>query len=91
MGWQKTGVNQHGFGDAAGMVIGANMAQHLDPMTARTGSTVPQSQATPGAATLSLAEQIEMVKKPQELLTAGILSQEEFDLKKKEILVLMFE
>lgn len=80
------GINQHGFGDAAGMVIGANMAQHLDPMTARTGSTVPQSQATPGAATLSLAEQIEMVKKLQELLTAGILSQEEFDLKKKEIL-----
>ena len=40
------------------------------------------------AAALSFDEQIEAVKKLKTLLDDGILSQEEFDIKKKEIMSL---
>jgi membrane protease subunit (stomatin/prohibitin family) len=69
------GVQDHGLGDGAGMLFGMNMTQNLSP------------QAEDKSA-MSLNEQIETVKKLKELLDAGILSQEEFDLKKKEIMML---
>lgn len=56
-----------------GMVFGMNFAQHLDN-TAGTNSK------------MSLDEQISNLKKLKELLDAGILTQEEFDKKKKEIM-----
>ncbi|MBT1181013.1 SPFH domain-containing protein [Bifidobacterium sp. CP2] len=52
-------------------------------------SAAPASAATPArpaAPTMSLEEQLDAVKKLKELLDAGILSQEEFDVKKKQIL-----
>lgn len=78
------GVNQHGLGDGGNVLFGANLAQQLNPATA--APQTPEPQPAPAAPAMSIGEQIEMVKKLQELLTAGILSQEEFDKKKKEIL-----
>lgn len=45
----------------------------------------PTPERAPGAAT-SLDDQIGTVKKLKALLDAGILSQEEFDAKKREVL-----
>lgn len=67
-----SGIEQHGLGDGAGMIFGMNMAQQLDEKV-----TKPS---------LSLDEQIEALTKLKSLLDAGILSQEEFDRKKKEIM-----
>ena len=55
-----------------GMIFGMNMAQQLDEK-----ATKPS---------LSFDEQIEALTKLKSLLDAGILSQEEFDRKKKEIM-----
>ena len=67
-----SGVEQHGLGDGAGMIFGMNMAQGLDEKAMKPS--------------LSLDEQIEALTKLKSLLDAGILSQEEFDRKKKEIM-----
>lgn len=67
-----SGVEQHGLGDSAGMIFGMNMAQSLDEKAMKPS--------------LSLDEQIEALTKLKSLLDAGILSQEEFDRKKKEIM-----
>lgn len=67
------GIQEHGLNDMGGMVFGMNFAQHLDN-TAGTNSK------------MSLDEQISNLKKLKELLDAGILTQEEFDKKKKEIM-----
>lgn len=53
------------------------MSQSMNPQTA--------ASITPKAA-MSFDEQIEAVKKLIELMDAGILSQEEFDVKKKDIM-----
>jgi membrane protease subunit (stomatin/prohibitin family) len=70
------GIQDNGLGDGAGMIFGMNMAQSMNPQTAA---------ASPKAA-MSFDEQIETLKKLKDLLDAGILSQEEFDAKKKEIM-----
>lgn len=69
------GIQDNGFGDGAGMIFGMNMAQNLSPQAE-------------DKSVISLDEQIEILKKLKELLDAGILSQEEFDLKKKEVMML---
>lgn len=77
------GVQEHGLGDGAGLVFGMNFAQGLSPQAG------PAPQATPPpapAAGPSLDEQIEAVKKLKELLDVGILSQDEFDAKKKQVM-----
>lgn len=78
------GVQTHGLGDGAGMVFGMNLAQGLNPQT---GAIAPQAptHAAPSAPP-SLDEQIEAVKKLKELLDAGILSQDEFEAKKKQVM-----
>ncbi len=47
---------------------------------------VAQAAAQPAPAMMSVAEQMETLKSLKELLDAGILTQEEFDLKKKQVL-----
>lgn len=77
------GVQNHGLGDGGGLVFGMNLAQGLSPQTAA------MSQApTPTAPTAapSLDEQIDTVKRLKELLDAGILSQEEFNAKKNQVM-----
>ena len=81
------GVRDNGLGDGGGMLFGMNLAQSLSPMDA---SAAPRPTATPAPserdATPSLDDQIEALKKLKDLLDAGILSQEEFDAKKREVL-----
>jgi membrane protease subunit (stomatin/prohibitin family) len=69
------GIQDHGFGDVPGMFLGMNMIQGLGPqMQANTPQQIP------------LDQQIETLKRLKELLDVGILSQNEFDAKKKEIM-----
>ena len=71
------GIQDNGLGDGAGMIFGMNMAQNMNTQTA-----APIAQKSG----MSLDEQIEAVKKLKELMDIGILSQDEFDVKKKEIM-----
>lgn len=71
-----TGVQNNGFGDMGGMLFGMNMAQNVTP-----NGEVKSNQPT-----MSFDEQIETLKKLKELVDMGVLSQEEFDKKKKEIM-----
>lgn len=72
---QKTaeGIQNNGFGDVGDMFVGMNMAQSV-------GVNAAPQQA------MSFDQQIEMLQKMKDLLDAGILTQEEFDAKKKEIM-----
>lgn len=67
------GIKNNGFGDAGGMLFSMNFAKGLD-------SNVSDKP------TMSFDEQIEALKKLKELMDAGILTQEEFDAKKKEVM-----
>ena len=67
------GIRDNVLGNSGGMVYGMNIAQNLGP-TAETKSK------------MSLDEQIETLKKLKELVDIGILTHEEFDAKKKEIM-----
>lgn len=71
------GVKDNGFGDIGGMMFATGMVQGLNPQNA--------SQIDQGIK-MSFDEQIETLKKLKDLLDAGILTQEEFDAKKKEIM-----
>ncbi|WHY86679.1 SPFH domain-containing protein [Neobacillus novalis] len=71
------GIQDNGLGDGAGMIFGMNMAQYLNPQNASNSESKPE---------MSFDEQINAVKKLKDLLDDGILSQDEFDAKKKEIM-----
>lgn len=71
-----TGVQNNGLGDMGGMVFGMNMAQNITP-----NGEIKSNQQT-----MSFDEQIEALKKLKELVDMGILSEEEFDKKKREIM-----
>ena len=73
------GIEGHGLGDGGGMIFGMNMAQNLTPR----GEGVTGAPATQP---MTLDQQIESLKKLKELVDAGLLTQQEFDLKKKEIM-----
>ena len=72
------GVENHGFGDVGGMILGANMAGIVNA----SGQVDTQKNKS----SMSFDEQIETIKKLKDLLDIGILTQEEFDMKKKEIM-----
>lgn len=88
------GVEEHGFGDAGAMMFGAAFAQGINPVTgAQSHAAVAEQpvavrQPAPSATvpSMSVGEQLDAVKKLKELLDAGILTQDEFDSKKKQIL-----
>lgn len=92
------GVRENGFGGAGGMLLGMGLAGALNPFNASRAEVPPAAEAPKTApvsddgegatGTISIDEQIEIVKKLKDLLDAGILSQEEFDTKKREILKL---
>lgn len=87
-------MEEHGFGDAGAMMFGAAFAQGINPMTAaQTNSAIAEQPmaaqrqtSTAAAPSMSVVEQLDAVKKLKELLDAGILTQNEFDSKKKQIL-----
>lgn len=66
------GIQNRGFGGIGGAIFGMNMAQNMG--------------ATASAKSSSVDQQLETVKKLKEALDAGILTQEEFNAKKKEVL-----
>jgi membrane protease subunit (stomatin/prohibitin family) len=78
------GVQDHGLGDGAGLIFGMNLAQGMNPQTAAPSASTAFPAAP--AQALSLDEQIEAVKKLKELADAGILTQEEFETKKKQVM-----
>ena len=63
------------MGNMGGMVFGMNMAQNL-------GTKAEDRSNSP----MSFDEQIENLKKLKELVDMGVLTQEEFEAKKKEIM-----
>lgn len=67
------GIQENGLGNAGGMIFGMNMAQGL-------GNKAEAKQA------MTFDEQIETLKKLKELVDVGILTEEEFNTKKKEIM-----
>lgn len=70
------GIQNNGFGNGpAGMIMGMNIAEKVG--TNANSSSTPQ---------MSFDEQIEALKKLKELVDMGILSEEEFNKKKKEIM-----
>lgn len=71
------GIQDNGLGDGGGMLFGMNMAQNIGPLG--------QPTSTPSSS-MSFDEQIETLKKLKELVDMGVLTQEEFDAKKKEIM-----
>lgn len=71
------GVQDHGLGEGGGMLFGMNLAQG---MNTQTGAQVAQGPS------LTLDEQIEALKKMKELLDAGVLTDEEFAAKKREVM-----
>lgn len=77
------GVQDHGLGDAPGLVLGMGIVQGISPQTA---APTTQSAAASQTTSLSLDAQIETVKKLKELLDAGSLTQAEFDAKKKQVM-----
>ena len=84
------GVMENGLGDGGGILFGMNLAQNLNPLTAARAADAPAHATTPEAKSAQgasgLDAQIDALKKLKELLDAGILSQEEFDAKKRELL-----
>lgn len=74
------GIENHGLGDSAGMIFGMNLAQGLNPQTGANAAAPPPPKA------MSLDEQIEAVKKLKELMDAGILTEEEFEYKKQQVM-----
>lgn len=76
------GVMDHGLGEGGGMLFGMNLAQGLNPTNAgNTSSSQASEKAEP-----SFEEKAAKLKTLKELLDAGILTQEEFDAKKRQIL-----
>ncbi len=71
-----TGIQNNGLGDMGGMLYGVNIAQGISP----NGEMKGNNQA------LTLDEQIDALKKLKELNASGILTDEEFNAKKKEIM-----
>jgi len=71
------GVQDHGLGNMPGMVLGMGLVQGMNPQTAAPAES---------KAAMSIEQQIETLKKLKELLDAGILSEDEFNAKKKEIM-----
>ena len=71
------GIQANGLGEGGGMLFGMNMAQAIGPQGQPAKSSAPE---------MSTDEKIETLKKLKELVDMGILTQDEFDLKKKELL-----
>ena len=74
-----SGIEKNGLEGGAGMIMGVNMIQDLSAQTVVSKSS---------NSTQTLDEQVDSLKKFKDLLDSGILTQEEFNRKKKEILEL---
>lgn len=87
-------IERNGFGDAGGLILGTTAAQSfISPMERAVGSS-PLSVADSSSAvkdsqnTENIENEVIAITKLSELLKEGLLTQEEFDTKKKQILKL---
>ena len=90
------GVRDNGLGDAGGMLFGMNLASGLNPVNASQagamlsgapGTSAPQD-GQPGdqSAPDDFASQLELLEKLKGLMDAGVVTEEEFAAKKRQIL-----
>lgn len=70
------GIQDNGLGNGAGMLFGMNIAQGLNA----------NASMTQAKKEMSFDEQIETLKKLKDLVDAGILTEDEFNTKKREIM-----
>ncbi len=84
------GVRDNGLGEGGNMLFGLGFAGGLNPQNASQVTAAGTAQAAPAASSTtqaqSLDEQLETLKKLKELVDMGVLTQEEFDAKKKQVL-----
>lgn len=77
--WVVTGVADE---TTAGMMVGMGFAAQLEPTTANRATQAD----TASPATLSFDEQLDRLERLKKLLDASVLTQEEFDSKKRKVL-----
>lgn len=84
------GVRDKGLGEGGNMLFGLGFAGGLNPQNASQVAAAGVAQTAPAASSTtqaqSLDEQLEILKKLKELVDMGVLTQEEFDAKKKQML-----
>ncbi len=84
------GVRDNGLGEGGNMLFGLGFAGGLNPQNASQVTAAGAAQAAPAASSTtqaqSLDEQLEILKKLKELVDMGVLTQEEFGAKKKQVL-----
>ncbi len=84
------GVRDNGLGEGGNMLFGLGFAGGLNPQNASQVAAAGIAQTAPAANSTtqaqSLDEQLETLKKLKELVDMGVLTQEEFDAKKKQVL-----
>lgn len=78
------GIEAHGLGDGGGMLFGLNVAQAMAPQASAMTPPTPAAEST--TTTMSMREQIEMLTQLKELVDLGLLTEQEFTLKKNEIM-----
>jgi membrane protease subunit (stomatin/prohibitin family) len=75
-----------GAGVALGQVLAQNLAQGLSPNAAAAAAAASTAASQPAVAVVSPADVMTTLEKLGELKTKGILTQEEFDAKKADLL-----
>ncbi|RZI71931.1 MAG: hypothetical protein EOP80_14355 [Variovorax sp.] len=75
-----------GAGVALGQVLAQNLAQGLTPNNGNAAAAAAAAAAAPAVAVVSAADVMTTLEKLGELKTKGILTQEEFDAKKADLL-----
>ena len=81
------GVRENGLGEGGNMLFGLGFAGGLNPQNASQAQpTQPQPMVISEPTQASLDEQLETLKKLKELVDMGVLTQEEFAAKKKQVL-----
>ena len=75
-----------GAGVALGQVLAQNLAQGLSPNNGNAAAAAAAAAAAPAVAVVSAADVMTTLEKRGELKTKGILTQEEFDAKKADLL-----
>ncbi len=80
------GVRDNGLGDGGGMLFGMNLANAISPQNAGFAQAQAAENEQPTSVANDLDERIEALRKLKELADAGILTQEEFEQKKKQLL-----
>ena len=82
------GVRENGLGDGGNMLFGLGLAGSLNPQNASqaTEAAAPAKDVDARPAAPSVDDQVETLKKLKELVDMGILTPEEFAVKKKQLL-----